>query len=189
MILAALGSGERPHPLQWAGLAVALGGLVYLVLPGLSAPAPLGSALMGVAGISWGVYSLRGRGTSDPLASTTVNFLRSVPFVAILLLATWSSLHSAGSGALLALLSGALASGLGYVVWYAALRGLTTTRAATVQLTVPVLAAGGGVALLGEPVTLRLGLATLLILGGVGLAVFGRQQGARQVPGRLPLQP
>ncbi len=179
MLLVAVAAGERPHALQWAGLAVALAGLVYLVLPGLSAPTPLGSALMAAAGIAWGVYTLRGRGTQDALTSTKSNFVRAVPFAALLALATLGSLRTAGAGALLAVLSGALASGLGYVGWYAALRGLTATRAASVQLMVPLLAAGGGVALLDEPVTLRLTSAALMILGGVGLAVFGRQHRAR----------
>jgi drug/metabolite transporter (DMT)-like permease len=178
MIIAALLSGERPHLLEWAGLFVAIGGLVYLVSPGLTAPPLLRSILMAIAGISWGFYSLRGRGTRDPLAETANNFIRSLPFVIAVSLVTLAHLHISARGVLYAVLSGALASGVGYVIWYAALKGLTATRAATVQLTVPVLAALGGVVLLSEKVSLRLLLAAILILGGIGLALLGRQHSA-----------
>ena len=171
MLIAALVSGERPHVLQWTGLALALGGLVYLVMPGLSAPPWSGCALMIVAGVSWGFYSLRGRRATDPLAETAGNFARAVPFaVGVSLLAaryaSWST-----DGAILAVLSGVLASGLGYVAWYTALSGLTATRAASVQLAVPVIAAAGAVVFLAEPVTIRLIVAAVLILGGVALAL------------------
>jgi drug/metabolite transporter (DMT)-like permease len=177
MILAALRASERLTPLEGMGLVLAVFGLVYLVLPGLSAPSPAGSALMALAGISWGVYSLRGRGSSDPLGDTAGNFARSVPLVAVVLVAVVARVHLTPRGVLLAAASGALASGLGYAVWYAALRGLTAARAAVVQLSVPVLAAAGGVAFLGERVTLRLVLAGVFILGGVGLAVAGTRLG------------
>jgi drug/metabolite transporter (DMT)-like permease len=190
MILAGLGSGERPHYLEWAGLSLALFGLVYLVFPGLTAPSPTGSALMTVAGISWGVYSLRGRGVMDPLAETTSSFVCSLPLVAGVSVVALRDLHVSGQGVLLAILSGALASGVGYVVWYAALGGLTATRAATVQLSVPILAAAGGVIFLSETVSMRLVLAAGMILGGVGLAVVRHhsavrlkiQGGARPMP-------
>ncbi|HEV2881478.1 MAG TPA: DMT family transporter [Pyrinomonadaceae bacterium] len=179
MLAAALRSGERPHPFEWAGLALALCGLVYLVLPGLAAPPPLSSAFMAVAGVSWGLYSLRGRGATDPLADTTSNFLLALPLAFTVNLITMrGGAHVSTTGVLLAVLSGALASGVGYVVWYAALRGLTATRAATVQLPVPVLAAVGGVLFMSESVSLRLLLAAALILGGVALALFGRAQPA-----------
>jgi drug/metabolite transporter (DMT)-like permease len=177
MILAALRASERLAPLEWTGLALALGGLVYLVLPGLAAPPPAGCALMALAGIAWGIYSLRGRGSADPLGDTAGNFARSVPLVAVVLVAVVARVHLTPRGVLLAAASGALASGLGYAVWYAALRGLTAARAAVVQLSVPVLAAAGGVAFLGERVTLRLVLAGVFILGGVGLAVAGTRLG------------
>jgi drug/metabolite transporter (DMT)-like permease len=175
MMACALGRGERPHALQWLGLAVALGGLVYLVSPGLEAPSPLGSALMAVAGVSWGVYTLLGRGQANPLARTAGNFARSVPMILIVSLVSISRVHASAGGILLAIASGALASGLGYVIWYAALGGLTATRAAVVQLTVPVLAAVGGIAFLGETLSGRLVLATVLILGGVALALLARE--------------
>jgi drug/metabolite transporter (DMT)-like permease len=175
MILAALGSGERPHLLEWVGLFLALVGLVYLVFPGLTAPSPTGSAFMAVAGISWGVYSLRGRGSVDPLVDTTNNFVRSLPLVFVVSLFMLRDIQVSAKGVLLAVLSGAMASGVGYVVWYAALRGLTATRAATVQLCVPVLAALGGVIFLSEDISMRLLLSAVMVLGGVGLAVVGRE--------------
>jgi drug/metabolite transporter (DMT)-like permease len=176
MILAALFSGERPHVLEWTGLILALGGLVYLVSPGLQAPSPLGSMLMAIAGISWGFYSLRGRGSSDPLGDTASNFIRAVPLVLVASLLNVQNFHLSTNGLLFASISGAITSGLGYVIWYAALRGLTTTRAATVQLSVPVLAAWSGIIFLSEQVSFRLLLAGVLILGGIGLAVMGRSQ-------------
>lgn len=174
MILVALRSGERPQLPVWLGVFLALGGLVYLVMPGLQAPSPLGSALMFAAGIAWGFYSLRGRGSDAPLADTAGNFLYAVPYILSVRLLTLESIHLSMSGILLAVFSGAVASGVGYVIWYAALRGLTATRAAIVQLSVPVLAAWGGVIFLAEEVSTRLMLAGALILGGIALAVTGR---------------
>ena len=176
MILAALHSGERPQLLEWLGVLLALGGLVYLVMPGLKAPSLLGSALMIMAGIAWGVYSLRGRGSGSPLAETAGNFIRAVPLIILIRLVTLNRVQLSQSGILLAVLSGAVASGVGYVIWYAALRGLTATRAAIVQLSVPVLAAWGGVALLAEDISLRLILAGAFILGGIALAITGRRK-------------
>ncbi|MCK5572187.1 MAG: DMT family transporter, partial [Bacteroidetes bacterium] len=168
--------GERPHPVQWAGLALALGGLVYLVFPGLTAPSLPGSTLMIVAGTAWGIYSLRGRRGADPVAGTAQNFILSVPFAVVVSVLALSSMEISAEGAMLAALSGSLTSGIGYVVWYAALRGLTATRAAIVQLAVPVLAALGGVVFLSEEVTARLITAAAAILGGVGLTVLGRER-------------
>jgi drug/metabolite transporter (DMT)-like permease len=179
MILIALFSRQGPLVSEWLGLLAAVAGLIYLLWPGLSAPPPVGSALMAVAGVSWGFYSLRGRRSVDPVRVTTGNFVRSVPFVAVLSLVTWRSTSISGKGALLALLSGALTSGGGYVVWYQALRGLTATRAAIVQLSVPVLAAIGGVVFLSEAITSRLVVSTFMILGGVGLAIVSRRRQAQ----------
>ncbi|MEO5888505.1 MAG: DMT family transporter [Anaerolineales bacterium] len=176
MILAALRSGERPQLLEWMGVLLALSGMVYLVMPGLKAPSPLGSALMMMAGIAWGVYSLRGRGTGSPLADTTGNFIRAVPLIVLVRLITLNRVELSQPGILLAILSGAVASGVGYVIWYAALRGLTATRAAIVQLSVPVLAAWGGIAFLVENISLRLILAGAFILGGIALAITGRRK-------------
>lgn len=174
MLIVALRSGERPRLLEWIGLFLAFGGLVYLVFPGLSAPSPLGSALMMVAGISWGFYSIRGRGVQNPLASTAGNFIYSVPMILAVLVISFQTVFTSSAGVLYAIISGALASGCGYVIWYAALRGLTTTRAATVQLSVPVIAAWSGVIFLAEQVSVRLLIAGALILGGIALAVSSR---------------
>jgi drug/metabolite transporter (DMT)-like permease len=145
-------------------------GLIYLVSPGLAAPPLAGSVLMLVSGVSWGYYSLWGRSSSDPLADTGVNFVRAVPMAAAVSAIAIRDLSITPAGAGLAALSGAVASGLGYVAWYAALRGLTATRAATIQLAVPAVTAAGGVLLLGEPVSIRLATAAALILGGIWLA-------------------
>ncbi len=174
MIVAALTSGERPHMLEWIGLFLALGGLVYLVFPGLAAPSPLGSVLMTIAGIAWGFYSIRGRGSQNPLADTAGNFVYAVPMILLIRSVSLSNIHLSTTGIFLATLSGALASGVGYVIWYAALRSLTTIRAAIVQLSVPVIAAWSGVMFLAENVSIRLFVAGVSILGGIALAVFSR---------------
>lgn len=176
MLLVALRRGERPQVMEWLGLFLALGGLVYLVFPGLAAPSLLGSALMLLAGIAWGFYSIRGRGSQNPLADTAGNFVYAVPMVTVILLLAFRNIQISTNGILLATLSGALASGVGYVIWYSALRGLSTTRAAIVQLSVPVIAAWGGVVLLAETISTRLILAGLLILGGIALSVLSREK-------------
>ena len=159
---------------MWSALLLlAFLGLTYLVLPGLSSPTLMGSTLMATAGIAWGIYSLRGRGTLDPLADTAGNFIRALPFAAGLGLVAWRGGQVSAAGVWLAILSGALASGVGYTVWYAALKGLTTTQAASIQLMVPVLASLAGIVFLSEALSVRLILATVMILGGVGLAVAG----------------
>lgn len=179
MILASFIQGHRPHLLEWIGMISAFGGLVYLVSPGLSAPAPFGSALMALAGIAWGVYTLRGRGGGDPIAATAGNFARAAPLAILVSLVLLSHLNISARGAWLAVLSGALASALGYVIWYAALKGLTTTRAAIVQLSVPVIAAVGGVLFLSETVSYRLLASGIVILGGIALATWGRDYALR----------
>jgi drug/metabolite transporter (DMT)-like permease len=174
MIAAGLRGGDRPHRLEWVGLAVAIVGLVALVMPGLRAPAPLGCLLMALAGVAWGVYSLRGRAVPRPVAVTAGNFLRAVPFAVAVGALFLRTAHVTPHGATLAVVSGAVTSGLGYVVWYAALRGLSATRAATVQLAVPALAALGGVLVLDERLTGRLLTSAALILGGVAIALRAR---------------
>jgi drug/metabolite transporter (DMT)-like permease len=169
--------GERPGARTWLGIAIAVSGLVGLTLRGKSAPDPLGAALMSLAGVAWGVYTLRGRGSSqDPLLATASSFVRSVPFALLLLVAIIpiQGVHVTTRGIVLAVASGAVASGLGYSIWYAALRHLSATHAAVLQLLVPVLAAAGAVAWLDEKVTLRFGLASAAILGGVALTIRGR---------------
>ena len=179
MLVAGFMAGERLGAAQGLGLALAIGGLVYLVLPGLEAPAPLGATLMVAAGVAWGVYSLRGRRAGEPTSATAGNFLRATPLAVLATLFSVSRLEVDASGWALALASGVLTSGLGYVIWYAALKGLSATRAAVVQLSVPVLAAAGGILLLGEPLTPRLVIASCVILGGVALAILGRQPATR----------
>jgi drug/metabolite transporter (DMT)-like permease len=179
MILAGFLEGDRPHALEWVGLLGAFGGLVYLVTPGISAPEPIGFVLMTAAGVAWGIYSLRGRGSGNPSAVTAANFARAVPFAFVVSLLFLPDFQITVRGAWLAVASGAVASGMGYVVWYAALKGLTTTRAAVVQLSVPVLAASGGVLFLAEAITHRLVLSSVIILGGIALAIWGRDYAAR----------
>jgi drug/metabolite transporter (DMT)-like permease len=174
MLAAALRSGERPRPLEWIGFGMAIGGLAYLVSPGLTAPSAAGSMLMALSGIAWGWYSLWGRRGTNPIGDTTINFVRAAPLALFVSLAMAGSLYTTGRGALLAASSGAVTSGLGYVAWYAALPRLTATRAATVQLATPVLTAVGGVLFLSESVSARLGISAVLILGGIATAVFSR---------------
>lgn len=176
MLLAALRSGERPRRLEWLGLGAAVAGLIYLVLPGLEAPSLVGALLMAAAGVAWGVYSLRGRGSLAPLDDTARNFARAVPFAIATSIAGMSRVHAGLEGVALAAASGAISSGVGYVIWYAALRGLTATRAATVQLSVPVLAALGGILLLGETLSMRLIVSALMILGGIAVALSARRR-------------
>ncbi len=176
MIISALIAGERPKVLEWIGLAAALGGLVYLVFPGIESPPLFRSVLMALAGIAWGFYTLRGRGSENPLADTTENFLRTVPLVIITSVPFLIWMKLSLNGVLLAVTSGAIASGIGYAVWYAALKYHTATRAAILQLSVPVLAAIGGLIFLSEVISLRLILASSLILGGIGLAILGRNK-------------
>ncbi len=174
MFAAAMTSGERFPALAWLGLAIAAAGLVYLMSPGLAAPDPLGAALMTCAGIAWGAYSLLGRAARDPLAATTTNFIYCAPLVVIVSLIALPQLQLSAAGVGYAVASGAIASGCGYVIWYAALRGLTAARAATVQLSAPVIAAIGAVILLSESITLRLVLASVATLGGVALVLAQR---------------
>ncbi len=164
--------GERLSAVQGVGLLLAYAGLIGLLLPGLAAPPLVSAALMLSAGAAWGVYSLRGKGAGDPTAVTAGNFLRAVPLAFVMSLLTASHLSLDATGAAFAVASGALASGVGYAIWYTALRDLRATNAATVQLSVPVLAALGGVIVLHEPLTLRLTIAGAAILGGVALVVL-----------------
>jgi drug/metabolite transporter (DMT)-like permease len=176
MVAAGISRGERPRALEWVGFAAAAGGLVALTLPGLAAPDPLGAALMAAAGVAWGVYSLRGRGTARPLAATADNFLRSLAFAAPLAAAFAARGHATAHGAGLAIASGAVASGIGYSLWYAALPQLAATRAAIIQLSVPVVAAAGAAAFLGEAITARLAGAAAAIVGGIALAIAAKQR-------------
>ncbi|WP_083685723.1 DMT family transporter [Massilia putida] len=177
MFAAGLARGERFALAGWAGLALAAAGLVVLVLPGVAAPPPGGAALMAVAGAAWGAYSLRGRGVPDPLAATASNFLLALPLALLLGAVFVARAHADVAGVLLAIASGALTSGLGYVIWYAALRGLSALQAASVQLSVPVIAACGGTLWLDEAFTPRLAVAVVAILGGIALVLTDRARG------------
>ena len=174
MFAAALVGGERFNGLSWLGLAFALAGLIYLVSPGLSAPDPLGAVLMTVAGIAWGFYSLRGRQAVSALRTTANCFIFSVPLVLIVSIVFLGDLQATPRGVALAIASGTVASGLGYVIWFAALPGLTAGRAATVQLSVPVIAAFGGILLLSEAFSSRLLIASVATLSGIWLVLAQR---------------
>ena len=164
--------GKHPHWMEWIGLLVALSGLAYLVAPGITSPDPISAVLMGCAGISWGIYSIRGKGVAAPLAATSANFARATLIVAPMFFVSAGAGSASSEGILLAVISGAAASGAGYAVWYTALRGLTSTRAGIVQLFVPLIAAAGGVAFLGEPATPRLLISGTVISGGVALTIL-----------------
>lgn len=172
MISYGLYRGERFHGRQIVGLVLAFGGLVGLLLPGLSAPPLHGSLQMLAAGVAWGIYSLRGIGAKDPITVTAGNFLRAAPLAVVLSVLMMSQTSFDHAGILYAILSGAVTSGIGYAIWYAALPALSAVSAATVQLSVPVLAAVGGIVLLGESITLRLGLASAAILSGIALVIL-----------------
>jgi drug/metabolite transporter (DMT)-like permease len=175
--------GERLRRLQLFGLMLAFGGLVGLLLPGLSAPPLHGAVLMLGAGVAWGIYSLRGKGAGDPTRVTAGNFLRAVPIAAALSVFMSNGAAVDSAGFWYAVSSGALASGIGYAIWYTVLPALKATNAATVQLSVPVIAALGAIVFLGEAITLRLVLASVAILGGIALVILEKQQvnGAQQI--------
>jgi len=175
MICWAFVNGERFRLWQTVGLLLAVSGLVALVLPGLSAPPLDAAALMLGAGIAWGIYSLRGKGAGDPLRTTAGNFLRAVPMAVLLSAVMFRSANLDAGGIGYAIVSGAIASGVGYAIWYSALPALKASAAATVQLSVPVLAAGGGIMLLGEQITLRFALASIAVLGGIALVIVERR--------------
>ena len=191
MFTAALRAGERPGWAGWTGLGVALTGLVALVAPGAAAPDPAGAALMAAAGAAWGFYSLRGRRSSQPVVDTAGNFLRSVPLAVglsvVLVLSGRAPEVNGASGVMLAVLSGAVASGLGYALWYTVLPWLTRAQSGVIQLAPAPLATFAGLTLLGEPITGRVLLASVMILGGVLLAVMRRQgrqdAGSDSLPG------
>jgi len=174
MVVTGIVRGEHLAPGQWLGLAVAITGLVALVAPGVSAPPLGGAALMAAAGAAWGAYSIMGRRAADPLAATAGNFLRAVPMALALAVVAAGRATPPAPGILYAVASGAAASGLGYTIWYAALPGLGAAEAASVQLSVPVIAALGGTIFLAETISVRLALAAAAILGGIALVIASR---------------
>ncbi|MDQ7000021.1 MAG: DMT family transporter [Mariprofundus sp.] len=172
MMTASLISGERPGIRVWAGYILAVAGMVFLLLPGASAPSLWGAVLMAVAGVAWGMYSLRGRASNNPLVQTAGNFLLTLPMAAAMLLFSLDRMHGNVDGVMLAMASGALASGLGYALWYQVVSRMSGATAATVQLSVPLLAAAGGILMMQEPVTMRLVLTGMMILGGIALVTM-----------------
>jgi drug/metabolite transporter (DMT)-like permease len=178
MIAGALVEGERPHARQWIGLLVAIAGLVYLLSPGIASPSPIGAGLMTIAGIGWALYSIQGRGAVDPVAQNGGNFVRTLPLLIIVSVLALRLQHVETRGAILAILSGAVTTGLGYAVWYSALRGLTATRAALVQLLVPVITVTGGVIFLREPISSRVVLSAAIVIGGIALALTADERTA-----------
>ena len=180
MIGRGLWRGERLAKVQLAGLLLALVGVLFLLLPDAAAPALLPSLLMLGAGVAWGVYSLRGRGAGDPLSVTAGNFVRAVPMAMLLTLCTVRHIHLEAAGVAYAVLSGALASGVGYAVWYSVLPALKASTASIAQLGVPIIAAAAAIVFLGEPVSLRFALAALAVLGGIWLVLGGRRRVASE---------
>jgi drug/metabolite transporter (DMT)-like permease len=174
MILYSICCGERPGNLALLGLVIAFAGLVYLLMPGVTAPSLFSALLMMIAGIAWGVYTLRGKDSTTPLTDTTWNFIATIPLLVITSLILIDDMQINKEGVILAIASGALASGMGYAIWYAALAHLSSTNAATVQLSVPVIATIGGVLFMAEPITVRMMIAGIVVLGGIYLTIhFG----------------
>lgn len=175
IILINMFKGNKLHSMEWAGTIVAFAGFVYLILPSLATPSAVGFGLMTMAGVAWGFYTLAGKGSNNPLGDTTYNFLRTLPFVLILVFLSFDDASLSTEGIWLAILSGGLASGIGYAIWYQALRSLSAIQAAVVQLLVPVIAAVGGVAFASEEITWRLVIASVVVLGGIMIVITGKQ--------------
>ncbi|MDQ6997667.1 MAG: DMT family transporter [Mariprofundus sp.] len=173
MILLSIMAGNRLHLSEWIGASIAFIGFVFLILPDITTPSLTGFILMLIAGIAWGIYSLKGRASLNPLMDTAYNFFRSMPLIIILAVVTLQEIQLSKEGILLAVLSGGIASGIGYTIWYLALAGLSATQAAVVQLLVPIIAAIGGVIFVLEPITSRLLISGIMILGGIFIVVIG----------------
>jgi drug/metabolite transporter (DMT)-like permease len=174
MIFWSVLKGNRLHLFEWAGAIIAFGGFVYLVLPGVTAPSLIGFILMTTSGIAWGIYSIIGRSLKNPIYDTAYNFIKTIPFIIILLIIFINHIHYSFEGILLAIISGGITSGIGYILWYIALGGLTATQAAVVQLLVPVIAAFGGVIFISESVNFRLIISAIFVFGGILLVTYGR---------------
>jgi drug/metabolite transporter (DMT)-like permease len=174
MIMLSVISGTRLHIIEWSGVMVAFTGFIYLVLPNITTPSFNGFILMTVSGISWGIYTLKGRSSENPLMDTTYNFIRTIPLVVLLAVFTLQNIKISPEGMILALISGAITSGLGYTIWYIALRGLSSTQAAVIQLSVPVVAAIGGVLFVSETITMRLIISAVVVLTGILMVVLGK---------------
>lgn len=180
MLLGSIFSGNRLSAIEWLGIGIAFFGFVYLIIPNIGTPSAGGFLLMACSGIAWGCYSILGKNSKDPLADTAYNFLRTLPFCAVVLIFTISTSYLSMQGVMLAIASGALASGVGYSIWYLALRTLDPTQASVVQLLVPVLAAFGGLLLADELITLRLIESSCLVLGGIFMVILGKKYNAHK---------
>jgi drug/metabolite transporter (DMT)-like permease len=177
MLLAAHRNGERMRTTQWAGFGVAIAGIIYLVSPGISAPNPQGALLMSLSGVAWGLYSIAGRGSASLSTLTTSgNFLRAAPLALLVSVCALSQMQLSAEGIILALISGVITSGIGYVIWYMTLPKLTTHQAAMTQLLVPPIATIGGVLFIHEPFTTRLGIASMMVIGGVAWSILRRSK-------------
>ena len=174
MIMLSLISGTRLHLIEWSGVILAFTGFIYLILPNITTPSITGFILMTVSGVSWGIYTLKGRSSKNPLMDTTYNFLRTIPFIALLAVFTLQNMNYSTEGIVLALISGAITSGAGYTIWYIALGGLSSTQAAVIQLSVPVIAAIGGVIFVSEVITMRLVISAAIVLSGILMVVLGK---------------
>ncbi len=179
MLAAAIRRGEKPTLRSWLGIAIAFSGMIYLLSPGITTPSWQGGVLMSISGIAWGIYSLRGAKASTPAINTAWNFIGTVPLVLVSLVPYWESLHISPLGIILAITSGTIASGLGYLMWYSVLRHIKASTAATVQLSVPLIAAVAGVVFLSEPLTTRLAVAGTAILGGIALVITNKSRLAK----------
>lgn len=180
MILMSLFSGKKLHNSEWAGLILAFIGFIYLIYPNLGSPTLYGFILMAIAGVAWGIYSVRGRDSLNPLLDTTFNFLRAVSFAGFFMILNLTHISLNADGVYYAVISGAITSGIGYAIWYIALKNLQLTTAAVVQLSVPIIAAIGGVLFVNESLTLRLIIATLMILGGILLVILNQFSNAKK---------
>ncbi len=180
MILLSLFSGTKLHITEWSGVVIAFVGFIYLVLPEVTTPSASGFMLMTTAGIAWGIYTLKGRASKNPLIDTAYNFFRTTPLVLLLAIYTMNNTNYSSEGVVLALLSGGITSGIGYTIWYIALRELSATQAAVLQLSVPVFAALGGIIFVAEAITFRLAVSAIIVLGGILIVVFGKYYSSQQ---------
>jgi len=174
MIMLSVFSGKKLHYSEWLGVGIAFSGFIYLMIPSVTLPSFSGFILMVVAGISWAFYTIKGKTSKSPLNDTAYNFLRTLPFIFVLILFTHRELYLSVQGIQLAIISGALTSGIGYAIWYIALKGLSVTQAAVLQLLVPILAAIGGVLFINELLSWRLIMSSTMVLGGILIVVLGK---------------
>lgn len=174
MIMLSLISGTRLHFIEWSGVIIAFTGFVYLIFPNITTPSINGFILMTISGASWGIYTLKGRSSINPLMDTTYNFIRTIPFVVLLAFFTMQNTNYSSEGIILALISGAITSGVGYTIWYIALGSISSTQAAVIQLSVPIIAAIGGVLFVSEIITIRLIISASIVLSGILMVVIGK---------------